>query len=226
MGNNNSNYNYTMGGRILDEVDSEKDVGVTIHRSLKPSLQCAKAANKANLVLGQLARAVTYRDRTFIRLYQMYVRPHLEYAVQSWCPWNVADKEMLEKVQRRAVSMVSNLKGKTYEGKLAELGMVTLETRRKRGDMIQTFKIMSGIDHVQPETWFTLGNTIRREGATQTRSTTSNHTIMERWANTDTRRNFFSHRVIKPWNSLPDHIKSVSTVDAFKNAYDIWLSYQ
>ena len=87
MGSKNRNYNYTMGGRVLDVVDSEKDVGVTIHKSLKPSLQCARAASKANLVLGQLARAVTYRDRTtFIRLYQMYVRPHLEYAVQSWCP--------------------------------------------------------------------------------------------------------------------------------------------
>ena len=227
MGNKNSNYKYRMGGRVLDVVDSEKDVGVTIHKSLKPSLQCARTATKANLVLGQLARAVTYRDRTtFIRLYQMYVRPHLEYAVQSWCPWNVADKEILEKVQRRAVNMVSNLRGRTYEEKLSELGMVTLETRRRRGDMIQTFKILSEIDHVQPETWFTLGNTLVREGAAQTRSTTSNNTIMERWANTDIRRNFFSQRVIKPWNNLPDQIKSVSSVDSFKNAYDIWLSYQ
>ena len=48
-------------------VVSEKDVGVLIHESVKPSLQCAKAAEKANQVLGQLARAVTYRDKqTFL----------------------------------------------------------------------------------------------------------------------------------------------------------------
>ena len=52
MGSKNSNYNYTMVGRVLDVVDSEKDVGVTIHKSLKPSLQCSRAASKANLVLG------------------------------------------------------------------------------------------------------------------------------------------------------------------------------
>ena len=133
-----------MGSRVLEAVESEKDVGVAIHKSLKPSLQCARAASKANLVLGQLARAVTYRDSTtFIRLYQVYVRPHLEYAVQSWCPWTKADMEVLERVQRRAVMMVSNLQGKSYEERLAELDMVTLETRRRRGDMIQTFKIMS-----------------------------------------------------------------------------------
>ena len=133
-----------MGSRVLEAVESEKDVGVAIHKSLKPSLQCARAASKANLVLGQLARAVTYRDSTtFIRLYQVYVRPHLEYAVQSWCPWTEADIEVLERVQRRAVMMVSNLQGKSYEERLAELDMVTLETRRRSGDMIQTFKIMS-----------------------------------------------------------------------------------
>ena len=227
MGRNNSNYEYSMGSRVLEAVESEKDVGVAIHKSLKPSLQCARAASKANLILGQLARAVTYRDSsTFMRLYQVYVRPHLEYAVQSWSPWTKADMEVLERVQRRAVMMVSNLQGKSYEERLAELGMVTLETRRKRGDMIQTFKIMSGTDDVRPETWFTLANTVEREGATHTRSTTNNYTIKENWANTDIRRNFFSLRVIKPWNDLPDQVKSVSTVDSFKNAYDDWLSYQ
>ena len=82
----------------------------------KPSLQCARAASKANLVLGQLARAVTCRDSTtFIRLYQVYVRPHLEYTVQSWCPWTKADMEVLERVQHRAVMMVSNLQGRSYK---------------------------------------------------------------------------------------------------------------
>ena len=48
-----------MGSRVLEAVESEKDVGLAIHKSLKPSFQCARAASKANLVLGQLARAVT-----------------------------------------------------------------------------------------------------------------------------------------------------------------------
>ena len=75
-------FKYEMGGGELEEVDFEKDVGVLIHRSLRPSMQCAKAAKKANSVLGQLTRAVSYRDKdTFISLYSTYVRPHLEYAV-------------------------------------------------------------------------------------------------------------------------------------------------
>ena len=51
---------------------------------------------------------------------------------------------MLEEVQRRAVGMVSNLRGRTYEARLSELGMNTLADRRVRGDMIASYKIMSG----------------------------------------------------------------------------------
>jgi hypothetical protein len=96
-----------MEGRVLEGVECEKDVGVIVHHSLKPGMQCAKAARRANAILGQLSRAVCYRDKdTILKLYKVYVRPHLEYAVASWSPWTVGDKELLEKVQRRALSMI------------------------------------------------------------------------------------------------------------------------
>lgn len=63
-----------MGGAELARVECEKDVGVMVHRSLKPSMQCTRARGRANLMLGQLTRAVGYRDkRTFLRLYSVYV---------------------------------------------------------------------------------------------------------------------------------------------------------
>ena len=50
-----------MGGHTL-ESSKEKDLGVLIEDNLKPSAQCAKAASKANMVLGQLTRGCTGRD--------------------------------------------------------------------------------------------------------------------------------------------------------------------
>jgi hypothetical protein len=49
------------------------------------------------------------------------VRPQLEFASPAWSPWLGADKEVLEKVQKRAVNMISGLKAKTYEEKLRKL---------------------------------------------------------------------------------------------------------
>ena len=131
-GRNNRNFEYNMGGRTLLEVDAEKDVGVMLHKSFKPSLHCAKAAAKANAVLGQLSRGVSYRDsKTFIGLYKTFVRPHLEYYAQAWSPWNLGDINTIESVQKRAVAMVTDLRGRSYEERLAELGMVALEKRRQ-----------------------------------------------------------------------------------------------
>ena len=114
------------GGGDLAETETEKDVGVLVTSNLKPSLQCAAAAKKANMVLGQISRGVTYRDKiTFVRLYKVFVLPHLSYAVQAWSPYNKSDKEILEKVQIRAIMMITNLRG-SYEERLASLNMRTL----------------------------------------------------------------------------------------------------
>ena len=53
-----------MNNSLLSKEDSEKDIGVNIQKSLKPSLQCKKAAEKASFVLGQISRAFFYKDKS------------------------------------------------------------------------------------------------------------------------------------------------------------------
>ena len=115
FGNNNPKYTYTMNGTPLSESLCEKDVGVFINNDIKPSTHNAKAATKANTILGMMAKAFHYRDRiTWIKLYKTYVRPHLEYASPAWNPWYRRDIELLEKVQERAVKMCFGLGAGTY----------------------------------------------------------------------------------------------------------------
>ena len=98
-GRQNAGHRYTMGGRELEVTRVEKDVGVLVEDTLKPTMQCAAAAAKANRILGQLARAVRWRDRiTFPKLYMTHVRPVLEYAGTAWSPYLAQDREVLEKV--------------------------------------------------------------------------------------------------------------------------------
>ena len=61
----------------------------------------------------------------------------------------MADTEGLEKVQQKAVRSISGLKGKTYEERLAEVGLPSLRERRKEIDMVQTFKIVRDIDEIE-----------------------------------------------------------------------------
>ena len=84
----------------LQEIMEEQDLGVFVTSDLKPSRQCAQASQKAMSVLGMIRRnfrRITVHD--FRILYKCYIRPHLEYCIQAWSPYLVADITSLEQVQ-------------------------------------------------------------------------------------------------------------------------------
>ena len=56
---------------------------------------------------------------------------------------------MLERVQRRATKMIQTLRDVSYEMRLKECGLTTLETRRLRGDQIEVFKILNGYENIE-----------------------------------------------------------------------------
>ena len=82
-----------------------------ISDDLKWEKQVRSTAGKANSKLSILDNTRTYKDKNLMKvLYCTYVRPHLEFAVQSWCPYIIKDIKELENVQRRATKMVPGIR--------------------------------------------------------------------------------------------------------------------
>ena len=89
---------------------------------------------------------------------------------------------------------------------MAALGLRTLHDRRVRGDLIETYKILTGKSDVNPATWFNLAK--ERDGAVSTRAATRYlNLVPPPLPKTELRKNFYSHRVVPLWNQLPDHLK-------------------
>ena len=82
------------------------------------------------------------------------VRPHLEYSVQFWSPHYQKDVEALERAQKRFSRMLPGMEGISYEERLEKCGLFSLERRRLRGDLIEVYKIMRGMDRVDSQNFF------------------------------------------------------------------------
>ena len=54
-----------------------------------------------------------------------------------------------------ATKLVATCKNLPYQERLRKLGLPTLEYRRQRADMIQTYKILHGIDKIDNDELFT-----------------------------------------------------------------------
>jgi IS1 family transposase len=193
-----------MEGAKLQQVEEEKDLGVIISASAKPTAQCVQAAKKRNQILDQIVRSFKCCDKeTFSQLYKVFVRPHLEYVIQAWCTYSVRDIDLLERVQKRMVRQISNLNG-SYEEKLQQINLTTLRERRVHSDMIETFKMMKGLTKVDPSIWF---QKIERDQGVGTRLSNDPLALQQQKPRLDLRKNFFSIRVPPIWNSLPLAIK-------------------
>lgn len=200
---------YTISGHQIENVDTERDLGVMFSRDMKVISQCNSAYSRANRALGLIRR--TIRNKTvdiMLRLYKTLVRPHLEYCASVWSPHFKKDKDLLESIQHRFTRIVPEIRNLPYEERLKRLGLLTLEERRNRTDLIETFKLIKGISSVPYQHFFDLDHDSRTRGH-------SLKIVKTRFAGT-CRQYSFSQRVISRWNSLDQQTVDADTLQQFK----------
>ena len=215
LGASNQKHQYTMGGDVLATTDAERDLGVLVDDKLVFDKHIREIVNKANSMLGMIRRGFSCMDKEiFMHLYPVLVRPLLEYCVQIWSPYRQDLINLIEGVQRRATKMVPALKHMSYEDRLQGLGLTTLIERRYRGDMIQTYKILTGKEDVDCDRYFKMA---RERGNPDL---VRGHKIYKGRCNRKQRRNTFSMRVANPWNKLPKNVVSSQKTSGFKAGLD------
>ena len=129
------------------------------------------------------------------------------------------DIECWEKVQRSATKMVHGLRHLSYEQRLRHLELTTLKERRIRGDLIETFKIMTGKERVDRRQFFQL-STCEYQLRGHTMKLSKQRTRL------DVRKFSFSQRVVREWNKLSQDVVEAASVNQFKNRLDkFWQRY-
>src|SRR5579864_8235140 len=165
MGRNNKEVVYKMGTNEIKVSTQEKDLGVIVDKSGKPSEQCIVAVKKANGIFGMIKRNIKFKSKNVIvKLYKSLVRPRLEYCIQAWSPHLRKDIDMMERVQRRATRLIEGFKDVSYDDRLEQMGLISLEKRRVRGDLIQVFKLLKGYIKIDYRKFFEISLIGRTRG--------------------------------------------------------------
>ena len=212
VGTGNQEENYSLLGSATSSVDRETDLGIVITADLKISAQCIAVEQKAQNILGYIKRVFRFWNKqTVLALYRALVRPLLEYGTQFWSKIRQINVERLEKVQARATKLVPSIRHKEYQRRLADLGLFTLEQRRLRGLLIETFKILTGFSGLDPASVYELSvNRTRNHGY---------KVVLPRF-NTVLHSDYPTVRVCNLLNSLPEFVVNAPSVDAFKGRLD------
>ena len=129
--NNNPSHQYFLDGILLEDVESEKDLGLLVSENLSWDDNIRTCIKDANQCIGWIARNLLTRDHNIIsKVYKTIIRPKLEYGVQLWNPaachgnWSIILE--LEAIQRRFTRLANNVGLLPYSKRLELMNLTTL----------------------------------------------------------------------------------------------------
>ena len=218
IGKDNQKTDYVLNNKTLNKTTLEKDLGVFVSNDLKPSQHVAKVTARANGIIGLVKKNFDYLDaETILSIHCTMIRPILEYAVQSWCPYLQKDIDELEKIQHRITKLVPGFQDLPYEERCRRLKLPSLEDRWQRGDLIEVYKILRGHEGSKYTKFFKLSENTTRGHKWKLDKREHHKSLL--------RGGWFAIRVINPWNDLPAHVVEAPSIAAFKARLDKHLGF-
>src|SRR6266516_7675562 len=143
IGKKNTREIYKLKNKEIVEVSEEKDLGVWVTGSMKPTLNCDRVWKAANKIIGLINRNIVNKSKEgMIILYKTLVRPIIDYCISFWRSYTKKDIAKLEVVQKRFARMIAGCKGKNYEQRLEVSKLTILNKMFERADLMQVYKVL------------------------------------------------------------------------------------
>ena len=216
VGASSTIYPYRLGGVPLNAVEHIKDLGIIVSSDFKSNLETNRKVAASSRMLAMLRRAFSsWTPDVFRKLFTAFVRPLLEYGQPASFPLTKGECDRLESVQRRGTRWIPAFRGLTYQERLDQLDLFSLDYRRRRGDLIYTRRILLG----------QLGPELSSFFALNTDGPTRGHSLKLFKPRRQILRTVatLSTRVINDWNRLPSSAVDATSEASFKLFLDKYV---
>ena len=185
----------------------EKDIGFWISEDLSSTTHVQKAKGKAMAEIPRICPTLIRR-----RSASSIIRGLGRISTTGWrlARQGHRQKQNLEAVQSKATALVHGLKSRNSEDRRKLLGLMTLQQRRERRDLIEVYKILNRLTRIDPAAFWEVRMARNRARLVKELATNGKKQ----------RKNFFSYRVVQKWNLLPGDLKTAPSQNYFKNRLD------
>ena len=206
IGNCKINFSYMLSGERIEKVNNINDIGVTIQSDLKFTIHCTNTVKKAYYVIRTIFNTFKQHESDFyLKMYQCFVRPILEYASQVWSPVLKCNIDRIEKVQRYYSRRICP-RNMVYLDRLMHLKIDSLEERRIKCDLVLFYKLITNQIVIEIEGSYSF----------VTRSRSHSKNLYVYYSRTDKRKHIWINRLVKYWNSLAEDDVNAPSVYSFK----------
>lgn len=151
-------HQYTINNIPLEKITEIKDLGVTFNHKLSFNQHYENISKKAYKTLGFINRNSKefQNPKTYITLYNTFVRPILEYASSVWSPYYAKYQAEIESVQHKFLRNLSykqhrpmDITNHNYSDIMTYNNIISLQHRRDVIDIIFLFKILNNMTWLQ-----------------------------------------------------------------------------
>ena len=199
---------------MLQGASDEKDLGIIVQDDLSPRKHISKVVGGTYRLITKIKTPFTYMDEEMLRkLIVSMIGQQLEHVTLVWSQHKKKDITTIERIQRTATRLAPSLINLTYEERLDKLGLISLEKRRERGDLIAMYRTMNGMDKLDWDDLFVWDTSTREHGKR-----------LKTKCLQDVKKYNFLQRCIDTWNGLDIETVEARCVHDFKDKIErkIW----